>query len=246
MNAATRVPVAIAAAATLAVVVLSGCGIGSTDAVEELQPEDLAALDQTTTSTTTTTVEIAIATEPVDTTPESVESAPPHSGAVESTDVSTTTDAATSTTIVTDTVTLYFVEGSRLVAVDVEVEAPAEIRRQLGALETGPPPAEFEAGIRTEVPAGLVHRVQRWPNGITVDLHSESFNSVESEDQRTMVAQIVLTLTAQPDIEDVLFTMDGEPLRVYRRDNVLSEPGEPVTSEDYEELLADDQRSTGP
>lgn len=238
MNAASRAAVAVATAATLAVVVLSGCGIGSTDAVEELQPEDLAALDQTTTSTTTTTIEIAIATEPEDTTPESVESVPPDSGAVESSAV-TTTDAPTSSTVVTETVTLFFVEGSRLVAVDVEVEVPAELRRQLDALGAGPPPDEFEAGIRTDVPPDLVNRLERWPDGITVDLNSELFNGVESENQRTMVAQIVLTLTAQPDIDKVLFTLDGEPLRVYQRDNVLSEPGEPVTEEDYEELLAD-------
>jgi len=241
MNATSRAAVAVATAAAIAVVVLSGCGIGSTDTVEELQPEDLAALDQTTTSTTTTTIEIAIATEPEDTAPASVESVPPHSGAVESSEVATTEGAPTSSTIVTETVTLFFVEASRLVGVDVEVEAPAEIRRQLDALGAGPPADEFEAGIRTAVPPELVNRVELWPDGITVDLNSEQFNGVESEDQRTMVAQIVLTLTAQPDIDEVLFTMDGEPLRVYQRDNVLSEPGEPVTEEDYEELLDNSQ-----
>lgn len=242
MNASNRIATAIASAATLAVVALSGCGIGSTNAVEELQPEELAALDQTTTSTTTTTIEIVVATEPEDTTPNSVDTRPPNSGAVETSDVITTSEAPTSMTIPTDTVTLYFVDGSRLVAVDVEVEAPAEVRRQLDALGIGPPPREFEAGIRTAVPPELVRQVERWPNGITVDLYSEPFNAVESEDQRIMVAQIVLTLTAQPAIEQVLFTMDGEPLRVYRRDNVLSEPGEPVTYEDYKELLADGER----
>ncbi len=244
MNAATRVSGVIACAAVAAGVVLSGCGIGGTEAVEELQPEELAALDQTTTSTTTTTVEIAIATEPEDTTPESVETMPPQA-AVETSVAIAVTDVPTSTTIPTETVTLYFVEGSRLLAVDVEVPAPAELRRQLIALGAGPPPAEFSAGVRTAVPADLVNRVTRWPNGITVDLNSEPFNGVESEDQRIMVAQIVLTLTVQPGIDEVLFTIDGEALRVYRRDNVLSEPGEPVTSEDYEELLADGQPSNG-
>ena len=241
MSAATRGPVAIAMAALAAVAALSGCGIGSSEAVEELQPEDLAALDQTTTSTTTTTVEIVMATEPEATTADSVESVPPNSGAVDSSNVTTTMAPPTSPTTPTETVMLFFVEGSRLVGVDVEVPAPAELRRQLDALGAGPPPDDFEAGVRTAVPAGLVRGVERWPNGITVDLNSEPFNGVESENQRTMLAQIVLTLTAQPDIDQVLFTMDGEPLGVYRRDNVLSEPGEPVTREDYEELLTDGQ-----
>jgi hypothetical protein len=53
----------------------------------------------------------------------------------------------------------------------------------------------------------------------------------------------VLTLTTLPDIDNVLFTIDGDPLRVFQRDDELTEPGEPVTYEDYEELLADGARS---
>jgi spore germination protein GerM len=57
------------------------------------------------------------------------------------------------------------------------------------------------------------------------------------------LAQIVLTLTNLPGIVNVLFTIDGDPLRVFQRNDELTEPGEPVTREDYEELLADDARS---
>ncbi len=244
MTTSSRVPVAVAAATTLAAVVLAGCGIGSTDAVEELEPEELAALDQTTTSSTSTTIEMTIATEPNETTADAAESVPPASDVVASSDVPTTTAAATSTstTIVTESVVLYFVDGSQLVAVDTPVPAPARLRAQLDALGTGPPEDAFETGIRTAVPPDLVHGLRLVPGGVTVDLNSEPFSQVDSQDQRTVVAQIVLTLTARPGIEEVHFTMDGEPMRVYQREGVLSEPGEPVTREDYEELLAEGER----
>ena len=59
-----------------------------------------------------------------------------------------------------------------------------------------------------------------------------------------MVAQIVLTITDVPGIEEVVFTTDGEPLRVYQRDDELTDPGEPVTRDDYQELLAEGQQTS--
>jgi hypothetical protein len=62
---------------------------------------------------------------------------------------------------------------------------------------------------------------------------------VEDADQRLMVGQIVLTLVDQPEIERVDFTLDGQPLAVFLRDNTLSEPGEAVGRSAYEVLLAE-------
>ena len=111
----------------------------------------------------------------------------------------------------------------------------------MDALGVGPPPDEFEAGVRTAVPPDLVTRLRKSPPAylITVDLDSELFRGIDSENQRYVVARIVLTLTRLPGIDRVLFTIDGEPLRVYQRNNELTEPGEPVSCEDYEELLAE-------
>ena len=53
----------------------------------------------------------------------------------------------------------------------------------------------------------------------------------------------MLTLTRLPGIDSVLFTVGGDPLPVFQRNDELTEPGEPVTREDYEELLADNADS---
>jgi spore germination protein GerM len=214
---------------------VAGCGIGTTDTVEEIQPGELAALDQTSTTSTTTLP-------PAETTPETsaatVDTAPPNSGPV---------DSAPETTIAepTELVDLYFVNGSEIVPVPTPVTAPAAERRILDALGLGPPPAEFEAGIRTAVPPDLVVGLRKSLSRalVTVNLNGELFHGIDSENQRYVLAQIVLTLTNLPGIVNVLFTIDGDPLRVFQRNDELTEPGEPVTREDYEELLADDARS---
>jgi hypothetical protein len=214
---------------------VAGCGIGSTETVEEIQPGELAALDQTSTTSTTTLP-------PAETTPETsaatADTAPPVPGPAESAPDTTLAEP-------TEPVLLYFVNGSEIVPVDTPVTAPAAERRILNALGLGPPPAEFDAGVRTAVPPGLVVGFRKSPARAlaTVDVDGELFRGIDDDSQRYAVAQIVLTLTNRPDIDSVLFTIDGDPLRVYQRNNELTEPGEPVTREDYEELLADDANS---
>lgn len=244
MNASSRAPVAIATAAVVAVLALSACGIGSSDAVEEMEPDELAALDQTTTtSSTTTTVEAVPTTEPEGTSADSVDSVPPHSGVVESSDVTVTTALPTSSTDPTREVMLYFVDGSQLVAVDVDVPASDALRRQLDALGLGPPAEDFEHGLRTAVPAGLIIGLEIRGDRVTVNFDGEIVNRVEAPDQLHMVAQIVLTLTGDMGYDEVRFTTDGEPMRVFRDDNSLSEPGQMLTRDDYAALLVDGQRS---
>lgn len=209
------------AAATLCTALL-GCGIGTTDTVEELGPEDLAALDQTSTTSTT----VPDTEPPVETTPGSVEP-------------TTTSSTGPTTTVPTADVTLYFISGSQVVPVPTPLPIGVQERHILVALSSGPPPDEFEAGVRNAVPTDLIRSVRHVGDRITIDLNGESFQNVDADDQRLMVAQIVLTLTLEPDVREILFTTDGEPLRVPQRNNELTEPGEPVTREDYEELVAE-------
>ena len=215
--------------------VLAGCGIGTTDTVEEIDPGELAALDQTSTTSTTTLP-------PVETTPETslptADTSPPASGPLVSSPETTLAEP-------TELVWLYFVNGSEIVPVETPVRAPVAERRIMDRLGEGPPPAEFEAGVRTAVLPGLISSLRKSSARalVTVDLDGELFHGIDSENQRYVVAQIVLTLTRLPGIDNVLFTIDGDPLRVYQRNNELTEPGEPVTKEDYEELLADGARS---
>jgi spore germination protein GerM len=219
-----------AAPLALLTCLVAGCTIGSTDTVEEIEPGELAALDRTSTSTTTLPQE----TPPVGSL-STIDTDPPDSGPVESVPATTVAEP-------TELVELYFVNGSEIVPIDTPVAAPVAERRILDALGLGPPPAEFEAGVRTAVPTNLVVRFRKGAVA-TVDLDAELFRGIDPGNQRHAVAQIVLTLTRLPGIDSVLFTVGGDPLSVYQRNDELTEPGEPVTREDYEELLADNADS---
>ena len=61
---------------------------------------------------------------------------------------------------------------------------------------------------------------------------------MEPSEQLLLVAQIVLTLTGDPGYTAVAFEIDGQPRRVPRPNNIVLEPGEPVTRADYESMLA--------
>ena len=93
--------------------------------------------------------------------------------------------------------------------------------------------------MRTALAPGLISGVALWgTDGATVTLDAERFAGIDDADQQLMVGQIVLSLADQPDIERVDFTLDGEPLQVFLRDNTLSEPGAAVGRDDYAVLLS--------
>ena len=211
------------AALTAAVTTIgAGCGVGGGSDLQQIRSEDLAGLDQTTTSTTTTTTT---------TLPTATATAPAPAG--------TTTAVTTSSTIATEPVELYFVAGSVLESVTQELFRGISPAGVLTALESGPPPPDVGIGLTSVLPIGLTRDVLESGTGVaTVDLDGDLFEQIEGGDeQRRAVAQIVLTLTRRPGIGQVRFTLDGEPLSVPKRGNVLSEPGEPVSRLDYESLL---------
>jgi hypothetical protein len=189
----------------------TGCRIGGTDQVEEVDADLLGGLNEPTSSTT---------------------------GPAAS-DPTTSTTPGSTTTVATETIRLYFIEGSQLVPVDAEIPEGTSLRGRLRLLEDGPPD-DSGAGVRTALQPDLISGVALWgTDGATVTLDSDLFASVEDADQRLMVGQIVLTLVDQPEIERVDFTLDGQPLAVFLRDNTLSEPGEAVGRSAYEVLLAE-------
>jgi len=77
-----------------------------------------------------------------------------------------------------------------------------------------------------------------------VDLSEQAFQLINSVDQRTAIAQIVLTLVFRPGIGQVKFTLDGAPMRVPRREGLQSEPGAEVSLRDYESLLSNPTATT--
>jgi len=155
-------------------------------------------------------------------------------------DQSTSSTPGSTSTVATETISLYFIEGSQLRSVEVDVPVDASLRGRIGLLEDGPTDEAAEAGLRTALQPGLISGVALWgTDGATVKMDSAMFARIDDADQRLMIGQIVLTLDDQPDIDQVRFTVDGEPQAVFLRDNTLSEPGEAVGRSAYEVLLAD-------
>jgi Sporulation and spore germination len=217
--------------ATAVAVVVSACTIGGSEDVEEVDPDLLSGLNEPSDSTAPTTT-------PESTTPASTEPQPPGSGD----GASTTSTAASTTTVVTAEIAAYFIAGSQLIETKVEVESDDGLAERLRALEAGPSEADVAQGARTALPPGLIEGLRIDGDAVTVDLNGEQFALVDPDDHRLMIGQIVMTVTEQPNgIAELDFTLDGEPLPVYRRDNTQTSPGETVTADDYEVLVTADR-----
>jgi hypothetical protein len=190
----------------------AGCGIGSSDSVDEVDSGLLGGLNEPTSTSTP-----PASTEPT---------------------TSSSTPLGPTTTVEMERIRLYFIQGSELVYYDAEVPENAELRRRIDLLDEVPRELT-DAGVRTALLPDLVTGVARWgSDGVTVNLDSDLFAQVEDADQRLMVGQLVLTLTGQGGIHRVGFTRDGDPLAVFLRDNTLGRPGQPVGEDDYKVLLA--------
>lgn len=203
--------------ALLALVAVASCGLSDDSGFIPFDPaDDRFGLSQTTSSTSTVPP----------TTPDSVVSA-----------TTTTIVEQTTTTIATELVDVFFVSGSRLTAVATPLPAEPSLGQVLAALVEGPPPGALGAGLRSALPLGVEVLAEQAGGRATVDLPSEYFDEVPITDQRFVFAQLVLTLTDRPGIGQIVFLSAGEPMRVYRGDASLTDPGEPVSRDDYARLL---------
>jgi spore germination protein GerM len=63
-------------------------------------------------------------------------------------------------------------------------------------------------------------------------------DSIKPNEQRLAIAQIVLTLTSQPGIGQVTFSVGGKPIGVPRGRGDIAGAGIPVTFDDYKMLIA--------
>jgi hypothetical protein len=217
-----RLVVLVAGALTLLVLAAS-CGVGSDDSLRQINDDDLFGLNETTTSSSSTTT----------TTAPALPSVP-------------STIGASTTTIATETVQLFFLDGNRLQPVPSPLAGEATPSRVIAALEAGPPTGPLGIGLRTLLPEpstavpALVNSVDPSSLGYaTVDLASNAFQLIDAADQRAAIAQIVLTLINRPGIGQVRFTLDGVPMRVPGGEGLQSGPGEAVSLQDYESLLRD-------
>lgn len=127
-------------------------------------------------------------------------------------------------------VQVYLVSEDRLILVDRSVAADAGLEDLLIQVIAGPTEVEQTLGITTAVPSGSVASVDASRGIAEVDLTS-SFGDIRSGDQILALGQIVYTLTGQPGIGGVRFTIDGEPVTLPLSDG--DQGDDPLSRDDF-------------
>lgn len=129
---------------------------------------------------------------------------------------------------------LFFLRDAQLVPV---LRPAAQVTPQtvLGDLLGGPLPAEQARGLSTALPAsGEPGTVALAGTVALVDLGDRLLESGR-DDPVTALAQVVLSLTALPEVEAVRFVQDGAPVEAPRGDGQVVDL--PLRGEDYRDLL---------
>lgn len=134
---------------------------------------------------------------------------------------------------------LCLVAGQQQIVVTARVLEPGYDTADLvAALAAGPTVTERAYGLTSALADPDTVRGVRLEGGVaTVDL-DRAFAEVPTADQLDVVAQLVCTLTGQPGIGQVRFTVDGRPVEVPRGDG--SATSEPVTRADFRTLIIDE------
>lgn len=191
------------------------CGVPDTGEFETENGDIPFALDGTTTTSTTSTT------------------LPPTT--IDAT--STTIEATTSTAVRTAEVTLYFVSGSQIFPVPVQLLPNATADQVLQKLTTGPDVGEAGFALRTAIPPGADITVTV-ANGVgTIDLPADIFDDMAAREQRLVFAQLVLTIGSLGGIGPINFTSAGEPYGAIRGDGSFADPGQAVSKDDYAIML---------
>jgi len=147
-------------------------------------------------------------------------------------------DAEPSTTISKDgrVVSIHLLTGDRLLVVDRTMPDDGSLADLLELVIGGPTAEERGLGITSAVPPGTIAGVETSRGTAEVDL-TPAFGDLRSADQILALAQIVYTLTAQPGIGSVAFTLEGEPIEVPRSDGTVSD--DPLSRDDFSALAPD-------
>jgi spore germination protein GerM len=129
--------------------------------------------------------------------------------------------------------TVYLVDNrEKLRPAQRTLGRPVLIATVLDALLEGATDAEADAGLRSEVPAGTklngIDRLGR--DVIAIDL-TEEFAETTADGELLAQAQIVYTVSALPNVQGVLFLVDGRP-REGADDNAKL-TSSPLTVEDF-------------
>lgn len=133
----------------------------------------------------------------------------------------------------TERASLCFVRGDKLAVIDTTLERPANPTTVVDALVE--PPKDAGASLRTAIgPPPLVAGIRLEAGVAEIDLRP-AITDLAGDEQLLAVAQLVCTLTNQPGIGTVSFTLEGAPIDVPRGDGSLTSA--PVSRDDYRSLL---------
>ncbi len=137
----------------------------------------------------------------------------------------------------TEGVSLCFLEGDRLRVVVSALVPGRDLTDVVRALAE--PPGDEETELRSAIgEPRLVADVTLAAGVARVDL-LPAITSLSGDEQLFAVAQLVCTLTGQPGVGPVSFTLEGADVDVPRGDGSLT--SEPVSRDDYANLLREDR-----
>lgn len=204
-------------AAIAFVIGLTGaCGVPTGDDSFAVIPpeEDPFGLDATSTTTSTTTT-TTTTTLPV--TPDTI--------------------ATTTTVVRREPAEFYFLTTrSRLQPIVVDLPPPFSAEQIADILEAGPPP---DVALTSLIEPGLIVSSSESRGVLTVDLDANTFAGIPSTQQTEAIGQIVMTMISSlRRVGLVNFTIDDDPISVKKGNSLLSDVGEPLSYEDYTNLLA--------
>ena len=191
------------------------CGVPTGDDSFAVIPpeEDPFGLDATSTTTSTTTT--TTTTLPV--TPDTI--------------------ATTTTVVRLEPAEFYFLTTrSRLQPIVVDLPPPFSAEQIADILEAGPPP---DVALTSLIEPGLIVGSSESRGVLTVDLDATTFADIPSTQQTEAIGQIVMTMISSlRRVGLVNFTIDGDPISVKKGNSLLSDVGEPLSYDDYTNLLA--------
>lgn len=137
-------------------------------------------------------------------------------------------------------VDLYFIRNASVIKVQRSAKSPVDANGALTALTEGLGIDTETVGLRSALPTSFEARVDVDRGVATVNATRLFLNSLSAVDQRLAIAQIVLTLTSRPGIGQVVFYVDGKAIVVPRGRGDLSSAGDPVTFDDYANVISAD------
>jgi hypothetical protein len=130
---------------------------------------------------------------------------------------------------------LYMVRDGRLVAVHRPAALGTTIGQQLAGLLAGPTEPERNAGLTSALTGITVTGHVRLDRGrATLEIDTPP-DGVGRSDEVLAYGQIVCTLTARDDVDEVTFIHGDEPVGIPRADGSLAEG--PLTAADYAALI---------